>query len=160
MKKVKYLIIIILICIVVFIGIEVLRKVEIENPENTTNNVINTNGNIVEENTSNEPEQNVPIQEEKTPVQQEQVEIQNGQDLLDKADKILTARGWAGSSNNMIGIKDNVLYYYNKGTNEFKKIATGIEDIYYKTELAEDITAKKGLKSEIIIDDFTFLIYE
>ena len=65
-----------------------------------------------------------------------------------------------GASNNMIGLKEGVLYLYNKETKEFKTIATGIEDIYYKTELAEDITVKKGSNAQILDENVTFLIYE
>ena len=81
-------------------------------------------------------------------------------ELLEKAEKTLTARGWAGASNNLIGIKDGIIYYYNQGTGEFRKLATGIEDIYYKTEDSEEITAKQGEKTEKFGETPTFLIYE
>lgn len=156
MKKVKYLIVIILICIAVFIGIEIFRNVEIDNSENTTNNIIDTDGEIKDEEATND----MLEQENSTQNNETQVEIQNGQELLEKAEKILSARGWAGASNNILGIKDNVLYYYDKGTGEFRKIATGIEDIYYKTDSSEEITAKKGNNAEILTEEFNFLLCE
>lgn len=128
MKKVKYLIGIILICIIVFIGIELFRKIEHKEVNSSTNS-------------------------------SEIVEILNGQELLEKADKILTAKGWAGASNNVVGIKDNILYYYNKGTGEFKKIATGIEDIYYEGD-AEEITAQKANNAEVLTQEFIFIVYK
>lgn len=155
MKKVKYLIVIIIIFILVFIGIDFLGKEEniqnkIENKnqvsnETTKNNII-TDGNIEDDN--------------KTQTSNLIEEIKNGQELLLKADKILTARGWAGASNNIIGIKDKTIYYYNKGTEEFRKIAIEIDDIYYKTGDSEEITAKKTDKTEIIGEIPEFLIFE
>ena len=150
MKKWKYLIGIIIICIVVFIGIEFLRNDENREIENNTIYNVNT----IQEN--EEIKNNNAEQTQATPIE----EIKDGQELLEKAEKTLTARGWAGASNNLIGIKDGIIYYYNKGTGEFRKLATGIEDIYYKTDDAEEITAKQGEKAEKTSDTPEFLIYE
>lgn len=159
MKKGKYLIGIIIICIVVFIGIEFFRKDEHQdidnNIENNSTNNVNTiqengeNNTVIEENSTTEPTQAMPVEE-----------IKDGQELLKKAEKTLTARGWAGASNNIIGIKDGTIYYYNEGTGEFRKIATGIEDIYYKTEDSEEITAKKGNNTEEFGEMPKFLVFE
>lgn len=159
MKKGKYLIGIIIICIVVFIGIEFFRKDEHQdidnNIENNATNNVNTiqengeNNTVIEENSTTEPTQAIPVEE-----------IKDGQELLKKAEKTLTARGWAGASNNIIGIKEGIIYYYNKGTGEFRKIATGIEDIYYKTEDSEEITAKKGNNTEEFGEMPKFLVFE
>lgn len=159
MKKIKYLIGIIIICIVVFIGIEFFRKDEHQdidnNIENNATNNVNTiqengeNNTVIEENSTTEPTQAIPVEE-----------IKDGQELLKKAEKTLTARGWAGASNNIIGIKEGIIYYYNKGTGEFRKIATGIEDIYYKTEDSEEITAKKGNNTEEFGEMPKFLVFE
>ena len=78
---------------------------------------------------------------------------------MEKA-KTITASGWAGASNNVIGLKDNILYYYNKGTGEFDVIAEGVEDIYSKTEHAEEITAKKGKDFKEIKEKPVFVEYE
>lgn len=150
MKKWKYLIGIIIICIVVFIGIEFLRNDENREIENNTIYNVNT----IQEN--EEIKNNNAEQTQATPIE----EIKDGQELLEKAEKTLTARGWAGASNNLIGIKDGIIYYYNKGTGEFRKLATGIEDIYYKTDDAEEITAKQGENAEKTSDTPEFLIYE
>lgn len=155
MKKLKYLIVIIIVCVLVFVGIEFFRNKEnqVQNGNNISNdvdsnNIIETDTEAEEETTKNEEDLN------------QNNEITSGQELLEKAEKILTARGWAGASNNIIGIKDGIIYYYNQGTGEFRKLATGIEDIYYKTDDSEDITAKQGEKTEKFGETPTFLIYE
>ena len=87
--------------------------------------------------------------------------LKNGEELMQTAEKILTARGWAGASNNVIGLKDGIIYYYNKATGEFYPIAEGIDDIYYATDYAEEITAKKNSEDfKEIKDTPQFLIYE
>lgn len=155
MKKLKYLIVIIIVCVLVFVGIEFFRNKEnqVQNGNNISNdvdsnNIIETDTEAEEETTKNEEDLN------------QNNEITSGQELLEKAEKTLTARGWAGASNNIIGIKDGIIYYYNQGTGEFRKLATGIEDIYYKTDDSEDITAKQGEKTEKFGETPTFLIYE
>ena len=65
-----------------------------------------------------------------------------------------------GASNNVIGLKEGILYYYNEKTGEFRKIAKGIEDIYYKDEEIEEITAKKGKNSEEYGEKISFIIFE
>lgn len=154
MKKLKYLIIIIIVCVLVFVGIEFFRNKEnqTQNDNNISNDVNNntTETDSETENKTTEPEENPS----------KNTEIKNGEELLEKAEKTLVARGWAGASNNIIGLKDGIIYYYNKGTGEFRKLATGIEDIYYKTEDSEEITAKQGEKTEKFEETPTFLIYE
>lgn len=154
MKKLKYLIVIIIVCVLVFVGIEFFRNKE-EQTQNDNNISNDVNNNTIE--TDAETEGETTKNEENT---NQNNEITNGQELLEKAEKTLTARGWAGASNNLIGIKDGIIYYYNQGTGEFRKLATGIEDIYYKTEDSEEITAKQGEKTEKIGETPTFLIYE
>ena len=170
----KYLIAILIIAIVAFAGVEIFRKTETEEPKNNTNNTsntINTNtANTSNENNTNttnnisEPEDNTTNTTNKTnsepkvePTPTEK--ITNGEDLIAKA-KTITARGWAGASNNVIGLKDGILYYYNKSSGEFYEIAEGIEDIYFKTEYAEDITAKKGTDFKEIKEKPLFVEYE
>ena len=160
MKYLKYLLVIIIIGILVFVGIELFRNKEnqnlnqnntniqnnsIENSNTTDNNEItnNTNGNDIKNNETSD-----------------NAKIENGEELLEQADKTLTARGWAGASNNIIGLKDNILYFYNKESKEFEKIAIGIEDIYYNEENIEEIVAEKGTDAEILKNDYTFLIFE
>ena len=85
MKKGKYLIGIIIICIVVFIGIEFFRKDEHQdidnNIENNATNNVNTiqengeNNTVIEENSTTEPPQAGPVEE-----------IKDGQELLKKAE--------------------------------------------------------------------------
>ncbi len=154
MKKLKYLIVIIIVCVLVFVGIEFFRNKE-EQTQNNNNISNDVNNNTIE--TDAETEGETTKNEENT---NQNNEITNGQELLEKAEKTLTARGWAGASNNLIGIKDGIIYYYNQGTGEFRKLATGIEDIYYKTEDSEEITAKQGEKTERFGETPTFLIYE
>ena len=154
MKKLKYLIVIIIVCVLVFVGIEFFRNKE-EQTQNDNNISNDVNNNTIE--TDAETEGETTKNEENT---NQNNEITNGQELLEKAEKTLTARGWAGASNNLIGIKDGIIYYYNQGTGEFRKLATGIEDIYYKTEDSEEITAKQGEKTERFGETPTFLIYE
>ena len=155
MKKLKYLIVIIIVCVLVFVGIEFFRNKEnqVQNGNNISNDV--DSNNIIE--TDTEAEEEITKNEEDL---NQNNEITSGQELLEKAEKTLTARGWAGASNNIIGIKDGIIYYYNQGTGEFRKLATGIEDIYYKTEDSEEITAKQGEKTEKFGETPTFLIYE
>lgn len=178
MKKLKYLIVIIVICILVFIGIEVFRKTEHEEnneinnmtenttvetgaeTENTTTeniieeNTIDENTTIEDSNTAQNPNNSVSNSTEKVE------ELKNVEELMQKAEKTLTARGWAGASNNVIGLKDGIIYYYNKSSEEFYKIAEGIEDIYYKGEYSEEITAKKNSKFKEIKNAPEFLVYE
>lgn len=175
MKKVKYLIGVIIICAIVFIGVEIFRDKNHEeeyqnaNATNTTQEE-NTNTNNEDENVTvstpseedkenEEDETNTTSNESTTNTTVENEKIQNGEQLMKEA-KTLTARGWAGASNNVIGLKDGVLYYYNKGTGEFYQIAEGVEDIYFKAEYSEDITAKKGNNFKEIKEAPTFLIYE
>ena len=154
MKKLKYLIVIIIVCVLVFVGIEFFRNKE-EQTQNDNNISNDVNNNTIE--TDAETEGETTKNEENT---NQNNEITNGQELLEKAEKTLTARGWAGASNNLIGIKDGIIYYYNQGTGEFRKLATGIEDIYYKTEDSEEITPKQGEKTEKFGETPTLLIYE
>ena len=165
----KYLIAILIIAIVAFAGVEIFRKTETEEPKNNTSNTANTENTSNENNTNttnniSEPEDNTTNttnttnsapKVEPTPTEK----ITNGEDLIAKA-KTLTARGWAGASNNVIGLKDGILYYYNKSSGEFYEIAEGIEDIYFKTEYAEDITAKKGTDFKEVKEKPLFVEYE
>ena len=160
----KYLIAILIIAIVAFAGVEIFRKTETEEPKNNTSNTANTENTSNENNTTNnisEPEDNTTNttnsdpKVEPTPTEK----ITNGEDLIAKA-KTITARGWAGASNNVIGLKDGILYYYNKSSGEFYEIAEGIEDIYFKTEYAEDITAKKGTDFKEVKEKPLFVEYE
>ena len=170
MKKLKYLIVIIAISILVFIGIEVFRKIENEEENNTTNNISeNTSvetGINVEENTVTESKNtdDTNTTQEKNTQTSDNIEkkenLKNGEELMQKAEKTLTARGWAGASNNVIGLKDGMIYYYNKATEEFYPIAEGIEDIYYKEEYSEEITAKKNGEFKEIKETPQFLVYE
>lgn len=160
MKK-KYVIGIILIAIIAFAGIEIFRKNDHEETNNNTINVnsedINTSSNFNtttdNSSTSNKTESSSKVEEKTTE------KITNGEELMEKA-KTITASGWAGASNNVIGLKDNILYYYNKGTGEFDVIAEGVEDIYSKTEHAEEITAKKGKDFKEIKEKPVFVEYE
>lgn len=164
MKK-KYVIGIILIAIIAFAGIEIFRKNDHEETNNNTINVnsedINTslNFNTTTDNssTSNKTESSSKVEEKTTEETTEK--ITNGEELMEKA-KTITASGWAGASNNVIGLKDNILYYYNKGTGEFEIIAEGVEDIYSKTEYPEEITAKKGKDFKEIKEKPIFVEYE
>lgn len=160
----KYLIAILIIAIVAFAGVEFFRKTETEEPKNNTSNTANTENTSNENNTTNnisEPEDNTTNttnsdpKVEPTPTEK----ITNGEDLIAKA-KTITARGWAGASNNVIGLKDGILYYYNKSSGEFYEVAEGIEDIYFKTEYAEDITAKKGTDFKEVKEKPLFVEYE
>lgn len=168
----KYLIAILIIAIVAFAGVEIFRKTETEEPKNNTSNTANTENTSNENNTNttnniSEPENNTTntTNTTNTPNSDPKVEptptekITNGEDLIAKA-KTLTARGWAGASNNVIGLKDGILYYYNKSSGEFYEIAEGIEDIYFKTEYAEDITAKKGTDFKEVKERPLFVEYE
>lgn len=167
MKKIKYLIAIIVICIVVFIGIEVFRKIENEDENNTINNTAEneniTTGASVEENTitENKITDDTNTTQEKNITTSNNIEkLKNGEELMQKAEKTLTARGWAGASNNVIGLKDGIIYYYNKATGEFYAIAKGIDDIYYKEEYSEEITAKRNSKFKEVKNAPEFLVYE
>lgn len=156
MKYLKYLLVIIVIGVIVFIGVELFRNKETEN-KNGTNN---TGNSIENKNTVNTNETDNMTGNSSTNDNTNSNEITDGEKLLEEAEKTLSARGWAGASNNVFGLKDKILYYYNKESKEFKKIATGIEDIYYNTENAEEIVAKKGADAEILNDEQTFLIFE
>lgn len=159
MKYLKYVLVIIIIGILVFVGVELFRN---KDADNSNNNMTNTTDNTIENtNTTNNNETGNTTGNTSTDDNTaNQNEIQNGEQLLEQADKTLTARGWAGASNNVIGLKDNILYFYNKESGEFKKIAIGIEDIYYNTDDPEEMIAKKGTNAEILDNEQTFLIYE
>ena len=172
MKKLKYIIAIIVICLLVFIGVELLSQNNTNN-QNTMDETNTSNENIENENTESEnttnetnsdntdsAEQNSP---EETPVIGEPAvkdEITTGEELLEQAEKTLTARGWAGSSNNIIGLKDETIYFYNRGTGEFYKIATGITDIEYSEDDPEIIIATKNSNSQELGEKPMFLEYE
>lgn len=156
MKKLKYLFIILIIFVLVFIGVEIFRKKEHDKIEDISTNGINTIENSNNIQSIEEVKPNNTISNDKN---QESKEIASGEELMQKAEKTLSARGWAGASNNIIGIKDKTAYFYNKETNEFKKIATGVEDIYYKTDFVEEITIKKGTNTNIL-QEIEFVIYE
>ena len=148
MKMWKYLMIIIVIGICVFIGIEVYRKEN--NKDISTHEIaenIQKNQDIENDSINNahltqkpvvtgeniEPE-DVKKEEEKTKPET----LKSGEDLMQNAEKTVIARGWAGASNNVIGLKDGIIYYYNKGTEEFYTIAEGVDDIYYATDESEE----------------------
>ena len=165
MKKLKYLIGIIVICVLAFIGIEVFRKVEHEEDNNTINNISENTSVVTGANVENISTDDTNVTQEKDTETQNSTEkaekLKNGEELMQKAEKTLTARGWAGASSNVIGLKDGIIYYYNKATGEFYIIAEGIEDIYYATDYAEEITAKKNSEDfKKIKDTPQFLIYE
>ena len=152
----KYLIGILIVAIIAFLGVGIFKNQKVE--ETNTNNVTNVEDTTNATNTENKTD--TENTENKVDVENKEItEIKTGEELLEKAEKTLTARGWAGASNNVIGIKDKVAYYYNKGTGEFKKIATGIEDIYYNEDNPEEIILKKGENAEIISNELVFLIY-
>ena len=170
MKMWKYLMIIIVIGICVFIGIEVYRKEN--NKDISTHEIaenIQKNQDIENDSINNahltqkpvvtgeniEPEA-VKKEEEKTKPET----LKSGEDLMRNAEKTVIARGWAGASNNVIGLKDGIIYYYNKGTEEFYTIAEGIDDIYYATDESEEITAKKNSDFKELKEKPMFLIYE
>ena len=172
MKKWKYLMIIIIIGICAFIGIEVFRK---EN-NNQNNNDISTQE-IAENTQTNQDTERDIINNahltQKPVVTEENIEpkdvkkeeektktLKNGEELMQNAEETVTARGWAGASNNVIGLKNGIIYYYNKGTEEFYTIAEGIDDIYYATDDDEEITAKKNSNFKEIKEAPEFLIYE
>lgn len=174
MKKLKYIMIIIVVGICVFVGIEVFRK---EN--NNQNNKDISTQEIAENTQTNQDIENDIINDanltQEAIVTGEDMEssdgkneekntkteiLKNGEDLIQNAEKTVTARGWAGASNNVIGLKDGVIYYYNKGTEEFYQLAEGIDDIYYATDEAEEITAKKNSSFKELNEKPMFLIYE
>ena len=170
MKKWKYIMIIIVIGICVFVGIEVFRKennkdistneITEDKPKNEEieNDIIN-DVHLTEKNVGSE--ENIESKEDKNEKENTKTEtLKNGEDLMQNAEKTVTARGWAGASNNVIGLKDGVIYYYNKGTEEFYPLAEGIDDIYYVTDEAEEITAKKNSNFKELKEKPMFLIYE
>ena len=174
MKKWKYLIIIIVIGICIFIGVEVFRQKNNEQnnkdistheiAENTQTNQdiekdIIDNAHLTQKPVvtgENIESKDVKNEEEKTKTET----LKSGEDLMQNAEKTVTARGWAGASNNVIGLKDGVIYYYNKGTEEFYLLAEGVDDIYYATDEAEEITAKKNSNFKELKEAPEFLIYE
>ena len=174
MKKWKYLMIIVVIGIFVFIGIEVFRK---ENNDKSNNDIstqeitenTQTNQDIEKDIIDNAhltqkpvvTEENIESNGAKNEDENTKVEtLKSGEDLMQRAEKTVTARGWAGASNNVIGLKDGIIYYYNKGTEEFYKLAEGVDDIYYATDEAEEITAKKNSNFKSLKEAPEFLIYE
>lgn len=164
MKK-KYFISILIMAIIVFAMIELFSK---NANEETTSNIV-TENTVKEESKSDENIINSKDKTEENVVEKNEVDeksetnnqekITNGEELIKKA-KTITASGWAGASNNIIGLKDGILYYYNKGTGEFEVLAEGVEDIYSKTEVAEEITAKKGKEFKEIKEKPMFVKYE
>lgn len=162
MKK-KYFIGILIIAILVFAGVEIFRRNASEEVNNNETNIkkekTEINGTETKD-TENINQENSKTNE--TPNSSEknnQEKITNGEEMIKEA-KTITASGWAGASNNVIGLKDGILYYYNKATGEFKALAEGIEDIYCKTEYAEEITAKKGNNFKEINEKPIFVEYE
>ena len=175
MKKWKYLMAIIAIGICVFIGIEVFRK---ENNNQQNNNDISTQE-IAKNTQTNQDfekdiidnahltqkpvvtEENIESKDAKNEKEDTKTEkLKNGEDLMQNAEKTVTARGWAGASNNIIGLKDGIIYYYNQGTEEFYELAEGVDDIYYATDESEEITAKKNSNFKELKEKPMFLIYE
>ena len=158
MKKWKYLIIIIVISIFVFIGAEAFRNNNIN--DEISKEDVTTSTNI--DNSSN-AESNIPqISETKENIEENEKKemLKNGEELIQKAEKTVTARGWAGASNNIIGLKDGILYYYNKETEEFYQLAEGVDDIYFSKDDEEQIIAKKSSKFKEIKETPQFLKYE
>ena len=158
MKKWKYLIIIIVISIFVFIGAEAFRNNNIN--DEISKEDVTTSTNI--DNSSN-AEPNIPqISETKENIEENEKKemLKNGEELIQKAEKTVTARGWAGASNNIIGLKDGILYYYNKETEEFYQFAEGVDDIYFSKDDEEQIIAKKSSKFKEIKETPQFLKYE
>ena len=158
MKKWKYLIIIIVISIFVFIGAEAFRNNNIN--DEISKEDVTTSTNI--DNSSN-AESNIPqISETKENIEENEKKemLKNGEELIQKAEKTVTARGRAGASNNIIGLKDGILYYYNKETEEFYQLAEGVDDIYFSKDDEEQIIAKKSSKFKEIKETPQFLKYE
>ena len=164
MKK-KYFISILIMAIIVFAMIELFSK---NANEETTSNIV-TENTVKEESKSDENIINSKDKAEENVVEKNEVDeksetnnqekITNGEELINKA-KTITASGWAGAANNIIGLKDGILYYNNKGTGEFEVLSEGVEDIYSKTEVAEEITAKKGKEFKEIKEKPMFVKYE
>lgn len=151
MKK-KYLIGIIIIAIIVFVVIEFFRSEE-KDDTISSNITSNVTGNTISNTTSN-------VTSNTTEATTKDEEITNSEELLEKADTILIARGWAGASNNKIILKNGTLYHYDNSSKKITKLATGIEKIYYETDQSEEITAQKGNNANIIDDKLTFIIYK
>ena len=160
MKK-KYIIGIILIVVIIFGVTEIFMKntnKESNNDNNITNgNVEKIDKNSENSNMSNTIENSITNNNED---KKDNTRINNGEELMQKADKTVSARGWAGASNNVIGLKNGIIYYYNKGTEEFYTIAEGVDDIYYATDDDEEITAKRNNSFKEIKEAPEFLIYE
>ena len=80
-----------------------------------------------------------------------------GNDVEIKADKIVTATGFAGASNYQFYIIDNDLYFENISISGSKeKIATGVSDVYLK---GENVTAKLNKDGKVLKEN-NYVMYE
>lgn len=82
---------------------------------------------------------------------------ENGNKVEIKADKIVTATGFAGASNYQFYIIDNNLYFENISISDSKeKLASGVNDIYLK---GENIVAKLNANGKILKEN-NYVTYE
>ncbi len=80
-----------------------------------------------------------------------------GNNVEIKAEKIVTATGFAGASNYQFYIIDNDLYFENISISGSKeKIATGVADIYLK---GENVTAKLKKNGKVLKEN-NYVMYE
>lgn len=77
---------------------------------------------------------------------------QIGDEILIKADKLVSASGFAGSSNHIFYLIDNYLYYRNISSinNKEELIATGVEDLFFENT---NVFAKLTTNGKILISN-------
>lgn len=151
MKKVRIIILALFIILVVILG-----TLYLTNANNSKN-----------EKKAEKATKTTEIKEEKDNSQTEEVEEEGtnnyvftddeGNDVEIKADKVVTATGFAGSSNYQFYLIGTDLYFENISITDSKeKIAEGIEDVYLKGEYVTAVLGENGK----ILKENNYITYE
>ena len=171
MKNLKYLVCIVIICILVLIGFEFFKKDDSnKNTSNTKveNTLSNQTKNEVQTNTSSDKDNSTSTQNTNTTNttsnsssdSDNKTQEASREEILNEPDKELEATGWAGASNNVIILKNNILYHYDKSSKELTKIASGVNDLYYENDLSEMMTVEKNSNFEEYETDYDYIQYK
>ena len=107
---------------------------------------LQTNGNIVKENS------HITYKKQNEYKEVYKLTTQSGKEITINADKLVTAKGFAGASNHVFYLKGQTLYYRNISTenNNEELLAYNINDIFVEGDM---VVATKQSNSEIITEN-------
>ena len=83
----------------------------------------------------------------------------DGEEEYKNADKYLSAKGYAGASDNIYYLKGDSLYYYKISSKTTTLIAKGVSDIYYPSVQSDEINVKLNTNYNIYDNSRSELVF-